>query len=120
MTHESGPSDPPCCDCGEYLVNKNGILQCPVHGLDHAETRVVNIHHEKAQVYIGRGSKWGNPFHIGKDGTREEVIEKYHQYILGNSQLLTCLHELNGKTLGCYCKPLFCHGDVLVELINRK
>ena len=32
-------------------------------------------------IYIGRGSKWGNPFVIGKDGTRAEVIEKYGQWL---------------------------------------
>lgn len=82
-------------------------------------TRVVNVKHGKiADVMIGRPSKWGNPFMIGMDGTREEVIEKYRKYILGNGILLADLPELKGKSLGCYCKPLPCHGDVLVELVN--
>lgn len=83
-------------------------------------TRVVNIRCEPADVYIGRGSKWGNPFRIGPGGTREEVIEKYRQYVLKDHYLISCLGELRGKKLGCYCKPLPCHGDVLVELVRAR
>lgn len=64
-------------------------------------------------IYIGRGSKWGNPFEIGKDGTREEVIKKYVQYIWNNHELLDQLPELYNKRLGCFCAPLVCHGQVL-------
>ena len=69
-------------------------------------------------VYIGRPSKWGNPFIMGVDGTREEVIEKYRQWILQKPDLLKDLHQLKGKTLGCWCKPNACHGDVLIELLE--
>ena len=69
-------------------------------------------------VYIGRPSKWGNPFIIGEyDGDRNEVIEKYEQYALDNFSDED-LEELNGKTLVCWCKPLACHGDVLVDLVE--
>jgi hypothetical protein len=80
------------------------------------------VHCEKSDydVYIGRGSKWGNPFKIGVDGNRTEVINKYRLYILKNKELLNCLDELRGKVLGCYCKPKACHGDVLIELIDNK
>ncbi len=70
-------------------------------------------------VYIGRGSKWGNPYKIGKDGTREEVIAKYEQYIRNKPELLGCLHELQGHDLVCFCAPLPCHGDVLLQLIKE-
>jgi hypothetical protein len=83
------------------------------------KTRVVNLRKESYDVYIGRPSKWGNPFKIGKDGTRDEVIKKYWNYILA-SNLIKDLHELKGKILGCYCKPLPCHGDVLVSLIEME
>ena len=84
------------------------------------KTRVVNLRKEKFDVFIGRGSKWGNPFQIGKDGTREEVIEKYREAIKNNMKLLLCLHkEIKGKVLGCYCKPKACHGDVLAELADN-
>jgi hypothetical protein len=80
--------------------------------------KVVNLRKKKYDIYIGRGSKWGNPFVIGRDGGRDEVIEKYKQYILNKSELLKCLPELNGKILGCFCKPKACHGDILVELVR--
>ena len=79
-------------------------------------TRVVHCRQEPYDIYIGRGSRWGNPFLIGVDGTRKEVIEKYRQFILAHPQLMEDLHELRGKTLGCWCKPLDCHGDILVGL----
>lgn len=89
-------------------------------------TRVVHCQKEPYDVYIGRrtpqlpGSIWSNPFHIGRDGTREEVIEKYRTYILGKPELLKQLESLRGKTLGCWCKPQACHGDVLIELLNER
>lgn len=82
-------------------------------------TKVVNLRKEKYNTYIGRPSKWGNPFNIGKDGTRKEVVEKYRSWILTQQNLLDDLEELRGKTLGCYCKPLACHGDILVELLGE-
>lgn len=74
---------------------------------------------EPFDVYIGRPSKWGNPYQIGVHGTREEVIQKYREMILGNEKLLAALPELRGKVLGCWCSPLACHGDVLVELVDE-
>lgn len=72
--------------------------------------RVVGI--PRGAVYIGRGSKWGNPFIIGKDGNREEVIAKYIAYAKGKFSREE-LRVLKGKDLVCYCAPLECHGDVL-------
>jgi hypothetical protein len=82
--------------------------------------KVVHCKREKYDVYIGRPSKWGNPFTIGNDGTREEVIKKYREYILSKKSLLLCLPELKGKILGCWCSPKPCHGDVLIELIKER
>ena len=70
-------------------------------------------------VYIGRGSKWGNPFVIDKHGSRSEVIAKYEEYILGKPELLAQLHELKGKDVVCYCTPQACHGDILVHMANN-
>lgn len=70
-------------------------------------------------VYIGRGSKWGNPFAIGEDGDRAEVIEKYKTHLQHSPNLIASLGELKGKDLVCYCKPAACHGDVLLELANH-
>jgi hypothetical protein len=97
-------------------------------------TTVIHIKHTPARwntnpqyVYIGRAnpwrglpqSKWANPYHIGKDGTREEVIEKYTQHI-HDTGLATQVEELHDKILVCFCKPLACHGDVLIKLLEEK
>ena len=81
-------------------------------------TKVVHCEHEQFDVYIGRPGPWGNPFEIGKHGTRAEVIAKYRAYLINNPNLLARLHELKDKTLGCWCKPKACHGDVLVEMLH--
>lgn len=70
-------------------------------------------------VYIGRPSVWGNPFVIGVDGNRAQVLRKYRIYLLGSPTLLAQLSELRGKNLGCWCKPRPCHGDILLELANQ-
>ena len=80
---------------------------------------VVNIKNNPSEldyIYIGRPSKWGNPFVIGRDGNRDEVVRKYLYYILEDQNLLNDLHEIKGKNLGCYCAPQLCHGDVLIVL----
>lgn len=81
--------------------------------------KVVHCKKEKYDIYIGRPSKWGNPFSIGKDGTRKEVIIKYIKWIKKNKKLLRDLKELKNKVLGCWCKPKMCHGDVLIRLLRR-
>lgn len=95
-----------------------------------ALTKVVHHKKEKFDIYIGRPSKWGNPFSHIKDGStlaefivenREEAISKYHLWITeGEGQyLLEDLHELKGKTLGCWCSPKPCHGDILKKLADE-
>lgn len=80
------------------------------------KTTIINYHSGKNyNVMVGRPSKWGNPFVIGRDGTREEVIEKYRKYAIGKGLDKAAKKELKGKVLACYCKPLACHGDLLVE-----
>ena len=89
-------------------------------------TKVVHCKKEAYDVYIGRPSKWGNPY-SHKPGTkaeiqvatREEAITKYREWILNKPELLAALHELRGKVLGCWCKPAACHGDVLAELADK-
>lgn len=81
---------------------------------------VVNIYKEKYDIYIGRSgrgmqSKWGNPF---KNGTREENIANFEDYLLANAELMQALPELLNKRLGCFCAPKPCHGDVLKKYAN--
>jgi len=89
--------------------------------------RVVHCKREPYDVYIGRPSKWGNPFsHKGgtiakfRVSSREESIRSYKEWILTQQYLLNDLHELKGKVLGCWCKPQACHGDILIELIEEE
>ena len=84
-----------------------------------ASTVVVNRRDEEFDIYVGRPSKWGNPYIIGRDGTRLQVIEKYRQHIQSSRLLMMCIPELVGKKLGCWCKPLPCHGDILVDLAEK-
>lgn len=70
-------------------------------------------------VYVGRGSIWGNPFKIGSDGTREEVIEKYKTHFY-TSGLGKASYVLIGKDLVCFCAPKACHADFLLEVVNPK
>lgn len=88
---------------------------CPVQS-----TRVVHCKKEPYDVYIGRGSPWGNPFKIGPDGTRDEVVAKYRAMYKGNQKFLASLEPLRGKRLGCWCAPLLCHGHVLLEFLGEK
>lgn len=80
---------------------------------------VVHCRREPYDVYIGRPSMWGNPFVIGVDGDREEVIRKYEEYVRNEPTMINALPDLKGKILGCWCYPKPCHGDVLVKLVKE-
>lgn len=100
--------------------------------------KVVHCKKERYDVYIGRPSKWGNPFtHIqdGKTlakyivGSRDEAIEAYREWIMTQEDLLNALPELKGKILGCWCvsEPITeirdnkqCHGEILLQLILER
>lgn len=84
-----------------------------------AHRLVVHCKLDAYDTYIGRGSKWGNPFRIGVHGTREQVIDRYEQWLLDQPELLAELGELYGLRLGCWCAPRRCHGEVLVWLAER-
>ncbi len=96
-------------------------------------TKIVCINEEKYDVYIGRTKnnepgEWGNPWIIGPDGTREEVIEKYRQNFqekVKNQEFVEKVLKLKNKTLGCFCKTKDrpntpCHGDVIKEFLDKK
>ncbi|MGD0652915.1 MAG: DUF4326 domain-containing protein [Thermoguttaceae bacterium] len=83
--------------------------------------RIVNIHKtDQFDVFIGRGSKWGNPFAISNKCSREQAIVMYETYIRQRPDLLADLPELLGKVLGCYRAPLPCHGEVLLKLMEER
>lgn len=84
--------------------------------------KVHNKYHNTAPVdatYIGRGSPWGNPFIIGKDGDRDEVCDKYEAMVLADPDYVrTAKAALKGRNLVCFCAPKRCHGDFLLALAN--
>jgi hypothetical protein len=108
-------------------------------------TRVVNVKEFKPYsmywynqpsdsqyVYIGRfmpnqipiNSKWRNPFPINKktpdqEKERRRVLIEFKEYLTDQPMLLKQIPELKDKVLGCWCKPLPCHGDVLAELADK-
>ena len=91
-------------------------------------TKVVNLYKDKYTVYIGRPSKskpsiFGNPFEIGKDGTREEVLRKFNRYFFRriecDPEFKKRVLELYGETLGCFCKPQNCHGDIIATYVDN-
>jgi hypothetical protein len=94
------------------------------------ETKLVNIKsHREYDVYIGRPSIFGNPYtHIKNKetraeyvvATRKEAIEKYREYLLNNPELLDKIEQLRGKTLACWCSPKSCHGDIIIEVLNKR
>lgn len=81
---------------------------------------VVNKYKEPFDVYIGRGSKWGNPFKPldSSDSERNRVCDAYEDWFW-KTDLPDQLHELKGKRLGCFCKPKRCHGDFLARCVNE-
>jgi len=91
------------------------------HTQDSRIPRIVHRNRQRYDLYIGRGSKWGNPYKIGRDGDRAEVIALYERHVREERpDLRAALPELHGKALGCYCAPLPCHGDVLAQLVAEQ
>lgn len=93
-------------------------------------TKVVNIKDKPTphyDVYIGRAnkwfgleaSKWANPYVLKKEEARGSTLERYEAYVRSRPDLMAALPELEGKVLGCYCKPKPCHGDILIKLLNE-
>lgn len=84
------------------------------------KTKVVNVHKEPYDVCIMRPSILGNPYMIGRDGTREEVIAKHKKYfhakmLSGDAIFINAVLDLKGLRIGCCCAPKPCHGDNYVE-----
>ena len=87
---------------------------------------IVHCKVETYDVYIGRPSKWGNPFSHLPDtlaefrvNTREEAISRYREWIITRPELMEALPELQNKVLGCWCSPKACHGEVLITLLKE-
>jgi hypothetical protein len=88
--------------------------------------KVVHCKKEHYDVYIGRGSKWGNPYstHLSNEdefkvSNKDEAIVMYEAWINEQPELMSSLYELEGKILGCWCAPKACHGDVIKKLVEK-
>ncbi|KAF3980730.1 MAG: DUF4326 domain-containing protein [Methylococcales symbiont of Iophon sp. n. MRB-2018] len=111
-----------------HLIDNAKIQGIKSRVIDAGITKVANKDKgDKYDVYIGRGSDWGNPYAVGfgaspgeEQNDRDEAIRKYkydfERNFLQNSKEDAL--KLKGKILGCHCKPLACHGDVLAEYLN--
>ena len=110
---------PQCCPkcCGETTKEL----------LESRKTRVISLRRKRGQprplcqILIDRTTVFGNPFLIGRDGDREQVLAKYKEYFyrrLTDPVFRSKVLELKGKVLGCWCKPLACHGDIIAEYLN--
>lgn len=84
---------------------------------------VLNRYHHGGRVPPGavdimRGTRWGNPFVIGRDGDRAEVVRKYRRWlwqaIQSDPGMADAVRQLHGRDLCCCCAPAACHGDVLL------
>lgn len=99
-----------CADPQNVYVGRRGVVFVACEG--------------KQIRYPQTDSPFANPFKVGKDGTREDVIEKYRKYIEARLEkepdLARALTELKGKTLGCWCAPLACHADVLCDILTDR
>lgn len=89
-------------------------------GEEFSEIEGLVVHRNKAKfdLYVGRPGKWGNPYLIGTDGTREEVIRKYIKWLRASPKLVAELPTLRGQVLACWCAPLDCHAHVLALVAN--
>jgi hypothetical protein len=92
-----------------------------------SKTKVVNIKLHTCDVYIGRAGKgqdgyFGNPFRIEPGESRDSSLEKYKAYFYNrletDPEFKKRIHELKGKTLGCFCKPHPCHEDIIAEYLD--
>ena len=87
----------------------------------HGSTVIVNMRHEKCDVRCDRASIFGNPFKIGIDGTRVEVVDKYGRYFakkIRDQKFKNQVLLLKGKKLGCWCAPDRCHLEWIVAYLE--
>lgn len=87
-------------------------------------TLVVNKDRDEPyDVYVGRGTIWGNPYQIGADGDRDEVIRKFaydfqRGFLKASNDFEKNISKLKGKVIACHCKPAACHGDIIAAYVN--
>lgn len=107
-----------CVVCGYDVLTLNvaaGELTPPP-----CVTRVVQKGRYQYHVDVTRPSIWGNPFRVGVDGDKGQVVDKFEAWIQTQPALLARLPELRGKILGCVCADEPCHAYVLARLADAQ
>lgn len=93
------------------------------------KTELVNVgRNDRDDVrMIDRTTQFGNPFKLEKDGgsyTREESVDEYRKWfknkIKNDPEFREAVENMRGETLGCWCKPKKCHGDVILEYLRGR
>ncbi|KJZ41451.1 DUF4326 domain-containing protein [Pseudomonas fluorescens] len=113
-------------NCFFTLFNQLLDRKIPIRRVNLKITKVSNKDiGDSYDIYIGRGTLWGNPYQMGKEGTRDEVIAKFaydfeRRFLKLPDQFEENIEKLRGKTLGCHCKPAACHGDVIANYLNSQ
>lgn len=113
-------------NCFFTLFNQLLDRKIPIRKINLKITKVSNKDlGDSYDIYIGRGTLWGNPYQMGKEGTRDEVIAKFaydfeKRFLKLPEQFDVNIEKLRGKTLGCHCKPAACHGDVIAKYLNSQ
>lgn len=86
-------------------------------------TFLVNINRARCEVYIGRGTPFGNAYKIGENGDRDEVIRLYRidffERLKRDPEWKKKVDSLKGKVLGCHCAPLACHGNIIIDYLDK-
>ena len=84
-------------------------------------TMVVHCKQARYDIYIGRPTKWGNPFVLTNERDRDAIVDQYRKWLRTKPELVAAARkELNGKILGCWCAPRSCHGDILARVAEGK
>lgn len=111
-------------ECFADLRDALGQTAIPTRVVPLQLTLVVNKDRgDLYDVYIGGGTIWGNPYQMGQDGDRDEVIRKFaydfdRGFLKASENLEHNLGIIRGKVIACHCKPAACHGDVLAAHLN--
>lgn len=88
--------------------------------------RVLNKYRDQIPsdaVNCMRPGPWGNPFVIGRDSNREQVLERYKAWIYAPEQAQLrerARRELANRPLWCCCRPASCHADILHKIANGR
>ena len=99
-------------DIMSYILNKSNL-----------NTAVLTLWGTVDPVYVGRPTRWGNPFTIGKDGDRKECCRKFNEWAWADEQAEwreAVRTELAGKDLLCWCAPKQCHAETLRTICERR